>query len=51
MGVPAEIAHGSLRFSLGRMNTSEEIDYVLEVLPQVVSRLRDMSPVYRKAHA
>ena len=50
MGIPAEIAHGSLRFSLGRMNTTEDVDYVLEVLPNVVARLRDMSPIYRKSH-
>lgn len=46
MGLSAEIAHGSLRFSLGRDNTEEEIDYVLEVLPNVVNRLRAMSPLY-----
>ncbi|MBM3242348.1 cysteine desulfurase NifS [Candidatus Poribacteria bacterium] len=46
MGLSAEIAHGSVRFSLGRDNTEEEIDYVLEVLPNVVNRLRAMSPLY-----
>jgi len=46
MGLSAEIAHGSLRFSLGRDNTEEEIDYVLEVLPNTVNRLRAMSPLY-----
>jgi cysteine desulfurase len=46
MGLSAEIAHGSVRFSLGRDNTQEEIDYVLEVLPNVVNRLRAMSPLY-----
>jgi len=49
MGIPPEIAHGSLRFSLGRMNTGEDVDYVLEVLPTVVGRLREMSPTYKKA--
>jgi cysteine desulfurase len=44
MGVPAETAHGSLRFSLGRINTGEDIDYVLEKLPPVVERFRQMSP-------
>ena len=50
MGVPPEVAHGSLRFSLGRMNTEQDVDRVLEVLPGVVARLRDMSPTYNKAH-
>ncbi|KPL18496.1 MAG: cysteine desulfurase [candidate division Zixibacteria bacterium SM23_81] len=45
MGVPIEIAHGSARLTLGRSNTQEEIDYVLEVLPQIVDRLRSMSPL------
>jgi cysteine desulfurase len=48
MGVPAEIAHGSLRFSLGRINTSEEVDYVLEKVPPVIERLRQMSPFATK---
>ncbi|HZK84638.1 MAG TPA: cysteine desulfurase NifS [Desulfosporosinus sp.] len=46
MGLVHEIAHGSLRFSLGRQNTEEEIDYVLEQLPKIVDRLRMMSPLY-----
>jgi len=41
-----EIAHGSLRFSLGRQNTEEDVDYVLEQLPKIVERLRMMSPLY-----
>jgi cysteine desulfurase len=45
MGVPIEIAHGSARFTLGRGNTREDIEYVLEILPQVVARLRSMSPL------
>lgn len=49
MGIPPEVAHGSLRFSLGRMNTTEDVDYVIEVLPSVVERLRDMSPTYNRA--
>jgi len=48
MGVPAELAHGSLRFSLGRINTDEEVDYVLEKLPPVIERLRQMSPFATK---
>jgi len=43
MGLPAEIAHGSLRFSLGKANTEQEIDKVIEVLPPIVEKLRDMS--------
>jgi len=46
MGLVHEIAHGSLRFSLGHQNTEEEIDYVLEQLPKIVDRLRMMSPLY-----
>ena len=42
-GIPVESAHGSIRFSLGRYNTKEEIDYVIEVLPSIISRLRAWS--------
>ena len=45
LGRPYEHAHGSLRFSLGRSTTREDIDYVMEVLPKVVARLRQISPV------
>ncbi len=48
MGMPHETAHGSLRFSLGKYNTEEDVDYVLEVLPEIVERLRSMSPVARR---
>lgn len=48
MGLKHEIAHGSLRFSLGSQNTEEDIDYVLEQLPKIVERLRMMSPLYDK---
>ena len=41
-------AHGSLRLTLSRKNTREDIDYVLEVLPEVVERLRQMSPLWKK---
>jgi cysteine desulfurase len=44
-----EISHGSLRLTLGDINTEQDVDFVLEVLPKVVSRLRDMSPLYRKS--
>lgn len=48
MGCLPEVAHGSLRFSLGIGNTEEEIDYVIQVLPKVVERIRSMSPLYRE---
>ena len=48
LGLPHEIAHGSLRLSLSEYNTEEEIDYIIEQLPLVVNRLRDMSPVWEK---
>ena len=47
MGIPHEFAHGSLLFSLGMDNTREDVEYVLEVLPPIVSKLREMSPLYR----
>lgn len=46
IGLPAEIAHGSLRLSIGEDTTDEDVDYVLDVLPKIVQRLRDMSPLY-----
>ncbi len=46
LGLPHEIAHGSLRLSIGEQNTEEEIDYVLSVLPGIVQTLRQMSPLY-----
>lgn len=49
MGIPHEIAHGSLRMTLGRDNTKEDIEYVLEVLPAIVERLRAMSPLYEQS--
>jgi cysteine desulfurase len=48
MGVPPEVAQSAIRFSFGWKNTEEEVDYVLEVLPKIVQRLRDISPLYRK---
>lgn len=44
MGVPHSLAHGSIRFSLSRYTTEEEIDYVLEHMPKVINRLREISP-------
>lgn len=46
IGLPHEIAHGSLRLTLGEENTKEDIDFVIEQLKKIVSRLRDMSPLY-----
>lgn len=46
IGLPHEVAHGSLRLSLGDDTTDEDVDYILEVLPGVVQTLRDMSPVW-----
>jgi len=50
IGLPHEIAHGSLRLSIGDINTEEDIDYVLEKLPPIVERLREMSPLYEKVN-
>lgn len=49
MRVDPAVAQGSIRFSLGKDNTEEDIDYVLEVLPEIVSRLRAMSPLFKQA--
>jgi cysteine desulfurase len=49
IGKTPDEAHGSLRFSLSSMNSAEEIDYVLEVLPGIVERLRELSPYYKRA--
>jgi cysteine desulfurase len=48
IGLPYELIHGSLRMTLGRMNNAADIDYVLEVLPGVVSKLRSFSPLANK---
>ena len=46
MGLDHREAHGSLRLTLGRGNTEADVDYVLQVLPPIVERLREMSPLY-----
>ena len=46
IGLPHEVAHGSLRLSLGEQNTMEDVDYILEKLPAIVERLRSMSPLW-----
>lgn len=48
IGLPHEKAHGSLRLSLGRFNTEEEADYVIEKIPPIIERLRKMSPLYEE---
>ncbi len=46
IGLPHEIAHGSLRISFSDQNTEEDVDYILEVLPEIVTYLRNMSPLW-----
>ncbi len=48
IGLPHEIAHGSLRISIGKYNTKEEVDYLLDNLTKIVERLRNMSPLYEE---
>lgn len=48
IGLPHEIAHGSLRLTFSTENTEEDIDYILEVLPPIVEKLRSMSPLWEK---
>jgi len=48
IGISPEVAHSSLRFTLGKENTEEDINYVLKVLPEIVEKLRSMSPIYQK---
>jgi cysteine desulfurase len=51
MGLRPDRARASLRFSLGKQNTAEEVEFALELVPSTVARLRELSPVYNKAHA
>jgi len=48
IGKTPDEAHGSLRFSLSSMTSAEDIDYVLNLMPGVVSRLRELSPYYKR---
>ncbi len=48
MGVPFTAAHGSIRFSLSRYNTEQEVDYTIEKMPEIVNRLRELSPFVAK---
>lgn len=51
IGLPHEIAHGSLRLTFGHENTQEDVNYLLEVLPPIVEKLRQMSPLYENNKA
>ena len=51
MGVPVEMAHTSIRFGLGRFNTEEEVDYVIDLVAQKVKKLREMSPLWEMAQS
>jgi len=48
MGIPPDLAQGSILFSMGRGTTAEEVDYVVEKFPPIVERLRNMSPLYHR---
>ena len=48
IGLPHEIAHGSLRISIGKYNTKEEIDYLIDSLVEIVNKLRNMSPLWEE---
>lgn len=48
MGLSHEIAHGSVRFTLGHFNTDEDVNYVLHVLPGIIQKLREMSPLWER---
>ena len=47
LGLPHELAHGSLRLTVGDFTTEDDIDYILENLPKVIARLRELSPLYQ----
>ena len=49
MGLSPDRARASIRFSLGKQNTAEDIEFALALVPEVVARLRELSPVYKKA--
>jgi cysteine desulfurase len=48
MGLPADQARASLRFSLGKQTTEKDIDFALSIIPETVARLRELSPVWQK---
>ena len=49
MGIPEDLARGSMRLTVGQDNTLDQMDYVLDILPEIVSRLRSLSPAWREA--
>jgi cysteine desulfurase len=49
LGIEEDMAHSSIRFGLGRFNTAEEVDYVVDLMARAVSKLREMSPLYEMA--
>jgi cysteine desulfurase len=51
MGLRSSRARASIRFSLGKQNTAEDVDFALALVPETVARLRELSPVYRKTAA
>jgi cysteine desulfurase len=51
MGLSADGARGSIRFSLGKQNTAEDLEFAVGLVPEVLTRLRELSPVYRGTHA
>jgi len=51
MGRSADRARGSIRFSLGKQNTAEDVEFALQLVPEVVGRLRELSPVYKAVHS
>ncbi|MFQ6069071.1 MAG: cysteine desulfurase NifS, partial [Candidatus Aminicenantales bacterium] len=51
MGIPPDVAHSSLRFTLGRENTEQDVDYVLDILPEIIKGLRLMSPLYQNKNS
>lgn len=48
LGLKHEVAHGSLRLSLGELNTEDDVDHIISILPEIVDRLRNMSPLWEK---
>ena len=48
IGLPHEVAHGSLRLTLCESNTEEEVDYIIGCVPGIIKRLRDMSPLWER---